>query len=114
MAFVGVTMNVHYCHDNIKSIDFFAQGEQCCCNNQAASNGCCSNKIQHFQLDDEESLPVSYNFRFDNSYVAIPAPQIKSVIVETIQMEVGFDINDISPPTKYPRWILNCSLTYYG
>jgi hypothetical protein len=52
LANLGLTLSVHYCHDEIASISLQLQEEPClakessCCAKVLSHNSCCSNKIQ--------------------------------------------------------------------
>jgi len=114
LTFIGIQMNVHYCHGHIKSIEFFLQSYSCCCGEMNSSNGCCSNETHFIQLEDEETILLTEKFHFENWFTLIPENNFLYSIDNLPEEDQGIQEVNNPPPQKNPKWVLNCSLTYYG
>jgi len=63
----GLTMNMHYCGDQVRSIDFSTtfskpQKDKSCCGMKEESSSCCKNKKVLLQKKIDSNLQKSFSF----------------------------------------------------
>lgn len=109
---IGLGMNVHYCHGEVASVEFYSHQTHCCCGTMQMMQSCCDDRLLEFQIDDSQQAPA---------VLAAPdAPalaQVDILIEQSIDPLVDKDVvpaaND-PPPESPPIYLLNCAFTFYG
>jgi hypothetical protein len=108
---VGFGVSTHYCHDNLKSVSYFAASPDCECGDELSDLGCCRTVEQLIQLDDESILPQLLEAQFAHA----------SSVVEH---ELRPHVNRLDPTclgqacllgeSGPPIYIINSSLIFYA
>jgi hypothetical protein len=111
---IGIAVNVHYCHGEIYSVQFFAMQDDCCCGDSGSSNNCCHLDSQLIKLADQQAFTAHLRLNPEQpvSILFLDDEQGDGLVCES-----GFSFfitgPDILPP-KPPAWLLHCSLIFYG
>ncbi|MBN1183176.1 MAG: hypothetical protein JXB49_12860 [Bacteroidales bacterium] len=110
----GIMVNFHYCHGTLASVKIFTDKGNCGCNSTMDNNGCCKNETYVVQLKDDQQAS-------QNAVIIPDLPVVDILVSETTSNSINkvFSINnlrfyDLPPPERPSKFILNCSLTYYG
>lgn len=62
---MGVSMNLHYCHGEVDSVEFFVDEGTCGCHAGAEPTHCCFDKNYKYELDSEQFFTAISSFNFE-------------------------------------------------
>ena len=113
---VGVQLNVHYCMNEVESIDLFTESKGCCCKAfmPEMADSCCGDETILVQADDDDKWVTNNRFEFQ-PVLFVAEPIEFSFVTPSVSSQLQhFGFSGVSPPPKRDLWLLNCSLTYYG
>ena len=80
---MGLTVSVHYCGDELKSIDLISQSDNCC------GDSCPDCKNETIEVDIEDDFTIStFNIDLTSDFILLPALiQLFQVSMYTDQVE---------------------------
>ncbi|MRT93963.1 hypothetical protein [Ancylomarina sp. 16SWW S1-10-2] len=88
---MGLTVSAHYCGDELKSIDFISQSDNCC--GDSCPN--CKNKIIKVDTDDDYTIST-FNIDFTNDFILLPA------LIQLFQGSIYTDLVELVAYHKPP------------
>lgn len=89
----GLTINRHYCGDNLESISIFSEPQSCC-----EMPNCCHNESIVIQLEEDFSIS-SFNISFEQ--IAVVLPNFSSLFNADLQ-EISDFKEFVHTPLKNP------------
>lgn len=109
----GITINVHYCMGEVKSVTLYSEGQLCCCETDSMPLGCCSDETLVVQFSPDDQLAES------GIVVAKHAARVEEEISTPIRDHRHSQRSDamrgaVAIAPGPPIWLKHCNLTYYG
>lgn len=78
---LGISMNIHYCGDTIRFIDFFPIEKKSCCSIKTKT--CCNDKLAVIQNNTVQDGVSTFQYTIQKSYTAI-IPTVYFSVTETV------------------------------
>lgn len=104
---------IHKCMGAIESIDLVQTAKVCCCGDMNMDS-CCENETVDLPQDQEEKVISTYSFSFDNHvFQLIEIPSLL-VLEKHSPDQLVFGFTNVDPPSSVPKYVKNCSFTFYG
>lgn len=115
LASTGLSINLHYCHDQLAGI-YLSYDISCCCDQDDTEKGCCENQnITVSQVDFDIVLNKEYTLEFKNSSFPPTPLHIRS---NSVSQELIPPPHSLEPPPLSKKntnlYLLFQRLTYYG
>lgn len=113
-ASIGISINIHYCLGQLESVKVFADLRQCCCGDLEAITKCCDDESISIQLDDGQQASSSLEINFPIFSHVIEVQPYQDPFIADSDESIHADWLANPPPLLQPKWLMNCSLTFYG
>jgi hypothetical protein len=118
---VGFNLNVHYCKGEVESVSILGVTDHDCCQKvtktfcclEKKTDDCCDDEVILVQLDDDERIVQSPPTLEVSRVVGEKTPSLATVRRPS-RLQPPPQYTSLPPPLPEPRWLMNCSLTFYG
>lgn len=114
LASIGVTLNVHYCHGEVKYVQMATHSEDCCCGDESATITCCDTDTIFLQYDNDDQIHPNQRSVKELGPVAWVGATSLNTFHPDIPEKINLQHLNLPPPPRQPLWLLNCTFTYYG
>jgi hypothetical protein len=108
----GLVINVHYCHDKVKSLSVFAEAEKCCSELCEMENNCCHDRQFIIQLEPQDKM-ISAIADLSISFIFLWSTKIHFEVPKIAEPQTN-NFTFHLPPPKNEIWKKNCSFLFYG
>ena len=109
---LNVSLNIHYCHDELIEISFSNHVNNHCCA-KMKKNDCNFCKNVHIELDNEQDK-INFDFKIEFNQLNIAPYHSKTPTSYKVLANLDFDVlngSDSSPPKLYLLYSKYC---FYG
>ena len=110
----GLSVSIHLCSGMIESMQLGENKTSCCCDKAQEQADCCENENYIFRLTIDQH-PVNSTISIDPVTLDIPdSIENYKIDVKNNPQHTALQYTYLPPPSRHPKWIMHCSLTYYG
>ncbi|MCG8699510.1 MAG: hypothetical protein MI922_15745 [Bacteroidales bacterium] len=112
---VGVSVNMHYCHDRLVSVTVYADAKECCCTADFGIKKSCCTYENIFVMLEESQQPVS-SVKLISSKLLVSTVNIETEKLKQLEIVTDVKLSPINytQSTSPPLWLLNSNFTFYG
>ena len=110
---VGITVNVHYCHDEISAVQIFTDQNGCDCDSNCC-NDCCRDESSIILFENKQLSFLDSRIVFESPVTELPTTDESSIEIILEKEERVLFCKQNPPPPDIPIWKINCSPILYS